>query len=142
MDWHTKHIEVEESVVFFLYMIGLGSTYREVEEQFQHSRETIHNHFYKVLKVLYKLGNHIIRPTNPMHLDIFDYIKDDDRYWPYFIDCIGAIDGTHIAKMFLLISNCHFLIGKGIQEQISWPYVILTCVLHLHCVVGKDLFMI
>ena len=32
-----------------------------------------------------------------MHLAIPDYIKNDERYWPYFRDCTGAIDGTHIA---------------------------------------------
>lgn len=93
----TKNIGVEESVALFLYMIGHGATYRNVQGRFQHSGQTIHNHFHRVLTAVYKLGNHIIRPSDQMHSVASDYIKDDDRYWPYFKDCIGAIDGTHIA---------------------------------------------
>jgi hypothetical protein len=93
----TKNIGVEENVALFLYMIGHGATYRNVQGRFQHSGQTIHNHVHRVLTAVYKLGNHIIRPSDQMHSVASDYIKDDDRYWPYFKDCIGAIDGTHIA---------------------------------------------
>lgn len=57
----TKHIGVEENVVLFLYMIGNGASYRQVEEWVQHSHEIIHNHFYRVLTVIHKLGNNITR---------------------------------------------------------------------------------
>lgn len=89
-----KHIGVEESVGIFLYMIGQPSSYRNGKEQFQHSSETIHKHFNKVLEVVCKLGKKVIK-----HVDLVDssqYIRDDNRYWPYFKDCIGAIDDTHI----------------------------------------------
>ena len=92
-----KNIDVDERVAIFLYMIVHGATYRNVEEWFQHSGETIHRQFHRVLKAVYKLGNQLIRPIDPMHLAIPDYIKNDERYWPYFRDCIWAIDGTHIA---------------------------------------------
>ncbi|CAL5188458.1 unnamed protein product [Lathyrus oleraceus] len=90
----TKHIGVEESVGIFLYMIGQPSSYRNAQERFQHSSETIHKHFNKVLEVVCKLGEKVIK-----HVDLVDssqYIRDDNRYWPYFKNCIGAIDGTHI----------------------------------------------
>jgi len=45
---------------------------------------------------VHKLRNNIIRSIDPMHVDASDYIKDDGRYWPYFRDCIGAINGTRI----------------------------------------------
>ncbi|KAF7820439.1 putative nuclease HARBI1 [Senna tora] len=77
-------------------MIGQGATYKNVEERFQHSRETIHRQFHQVLLAVRKLGNDIIRPVDPIFRDATNYIRNDDRYWPYFRDCIGAIDGTHI----------------------------------------------
>lgn len=54
----TKNIGVEDNVALFLYMEP-----HNVQEQFQHSSETIHNHFHRVLEVVYK-----IRPVDSMHL--------------------------------------------------------------------------
>lgn len=31
------------------------------------------------------------------HVQQFMHGSDDDRYWPFFKDCIGALDGTHIS---------------------------------------------
>lgn len=89
-----KHIRVEESVGIFLYMIGQPSSYRNAQEWFQHSSETIHKHFNKVLEVVCKSEKKVIK-----HVDLVDssqYIRDDNQCWSYFKDCIGAIDGTHI----------------------------------------------
>jgi len=52
-----------------------------------------------------------------MHVDVSDYIKDDDRYWPYFKDCIWAIDGTHITLHLPTYKQLPFLVGKDIQAQ-------------------------
>ncbi|XP_058769575.1 protein ALP1-like [Vicia villosa] len=89
-----KHIAVDESVGIFLYMIGQPSSYRNAQERFQHSSETIHKHFNKVLEAVCKLGKKVIQPVDLV--DSSQYIRDDNRYWPYFKDCIEAIDGTHI----------------------------------------------
>jgi hypothetical protein len=91
----SKHIGVEESVATFLYMIGQASSYRNVQERFQHSGQTIHTHFNRVLEAVCKLGKNIIRPADSIDSPS-PHIRDDHRYWPYFKDCIGAIDGTHI----------------------------------------------
>ncbi|KAF7831727.1 protein ANTAGONIST OF LIKE HETEROCHROMATIN PROTEIN 1-like [Senna tora] len=88
--------EQDEGVALFLYMIGHGATYRNVEERFQHSGETIHRKFYRVLKAVRKLRNDTIRPMDPMFRDATSYLINDERYWRYFKDCIVAIDGTHI----------------------------------------------
>ncbi|KAI0526785.1 hypothetical protein KFK09_002376 [Dendrobium nobile] len=38
----------------------------------------------------------IIVPEDKEFLDIPVHIRNDTRYMPYFKDCIGAIDGTHV----------------------------------------------
>ncbi|KAF7827417.1 putative nuclease HARBI1 [Senna tora] len=76
-------------------MIGHGAMYRNVVERFQHSEVTILKQFYRVLKAVRILGNDIIRPVDPMFRDATSYLVNDDHYWPYFKDCIGAIR-THI----------------------------------------------
>ncbi|QHO51256.1 uncharacterized protein DS421_1g29360 [Arachis hypogaea] len=84
-------------VATFLYMLGQGASYRMLEEQFQHSSEIIFRQFHHVLSCVKKLAKNIIRPIDPSFGDTPKYIMDNDRYWPYFKNCIGAIDGTYIA---------------------------------------------
>ncbi|KAL4393555.1 hypothetical protein AHAS_Ahas02G0063700 [Arachis hypogaea] len=93
----TRGVSGEEIVTIFLYMLGQGASYRMLEERFQHSVETIFHQFHHVLSCVKKLAKNIIRPIDPSFGDTPKYIMDNDRYWPYFKDCIEAIDGTHIA---------------------------------------------
>ncbi|XP_057730612.1 uncharacterized protein LOC130945943 [Arachis stenosperma] len=65
--------------------------------------------FYRVKK----LAKNIIRPIDPSFGDTPKYIMDNDRYWPYFKDCIGAIDGTHIAIHVHQDEQVRFIGRKG-----------------------------
>ena len=49
-----------------------------------------------VLDVICLLAKDIIRPSDPQLIEVPDKIRNDDLYWPYVKNCIGAIDGTHI----------------------------------------------
>uniref|UniRef100_A0A2N9FH91 DDE Tnp4 domain-containing protein n=1 Tax=Fagus sylvatica TaxID=28930 RepID=A0A2N9FH91_FAGSY len=61
--------------------------------RFHRSVETIHRYFRVVLKGVFCLYKHVVRlPDNETHPDI----RNNRRFYPYFKDCIGAIDGTHI----------------------------------------------
>ncbi|KAF7829936.1 protein ANTAGONIST OF LIKE HETEROCHROMATIN PROTEIN 1-like [Senna tora] len=60
-----------------------------------------------------KLRNDIIRPIDPTFRDATNYIINDDRYWPYFRDCIGAIDGIHIHVHVPLDQQIPFTGRKG-----------------------------
>ena len=77
-------------------MLGHSASYRVVEKRFQHS-ETIHRQNHSVLPSVKKLSKDIIRSIDPSFRDVPNYIRDNDRYWPYFKNYIGAIDSTHIA---------------------------------------------
>ncbi|XP_072073829.1 uncharacterized protein [Arachis hypogaea] len=91
----TRGISGEEMVATFLYMLEQGASYRMLEERFQHSGETIFRQFHHVLSCVKKLTKNIIRPIDPSFGDTPKYIMDNDRYWPYFKDCIGVIDGKY-----------------------------------------------
>ncbi|XP_020963389.1 uncharacterized protein LOC110265009 [Arachis ipaensis] len=98
----TRDVSGEEMVTTFLYMLGQGASYRMLEERFQHSSETIFRQFHHVLSCVKKLVKNIIRPIDPSFGDTPKYIMDNDRYWPYFKDCIGAIDGSaHDTRIFM-----------------------------------------
>ncbi|RZB42967.1 hypothetical protein D0Y65_053535, partial [Glycine soja] len=58
--------------------------------------ETIYRHLHSVLEAVCMFAKDIIKPVDPSFRDTLDEILKDARYRPYFRDCIGAIDGTHI----------------------------------------------
>jgi hypothetical protein len=81
-----------------MFLNTLGHVYgnRIVQEMFQHLGETISRHFIHVLIVVSRMTIDIINPIDREFMDVSSKIRDDERYWPYFKDCIGAIDGTHV----------------------------------------------
>ncbi|XP_073133725.1 uncharacterized protein [Henckelia pumila] len=109
----TKGVDIYEKVGLFLYMIGQPASVRNVQERFQHSGETVSRHFHSVLHSIWKLSRDIIKPVDPKFTNVSEYIKNDKRYWPYFKDCIGAIDGTHICIRVPPSKQVEFIGRKG-----------------------------
>uniref|UniRef100_A0A2N9HM00 DDE Tnp4 domain-containing protein n=1 Tax=Fagus sylvatica TaxID=28930 RepID=A0A2N9HM00_FAGSY len=86
-------MSIKEQVVIFLHTIGHNVRFRVAAGRFHRSVETIHRYFRVVLKGVFLLYKHVVRlPDNETHPDI----RNNRRFYPYFKDCIGAIDGTHI----------------------------------------------
>jgi hypothetical protein len=54
----------------------------------------VFRHFQSVLSGLCSLADVFIRPATP---EVQEEIRSDSRFFPYFKDCIGALDGTHIS---------------------------------------------
>ncbi|KAG8363101.1 hypothetical protein BUALT_BualtUnG0004500 [Buddleja alternifolia] len=91
---HSRYLSAYEQVAIFLHIIAHGITSRVAAEKFQHSGETISKVFHRVLKAICKLGVEIIAPPN--FDEVPPEILHNPKYYPFFKDCIGAIDGTHI----------------------------------------------
>ncbi|XP_058202540.1 protein ALP1-like [Rhododendron vialii] len=91
---HSRYLTVQEQVCIFLLVVGHNSRNRIIQERFQHSGETISKYFKRVLKAVCKLGKLIIQP--PPFDEVPPEIMNNQKYWPFFKNCIGAIDGTHI----------------------------------------------
>ncbi|KAG4949078.1 hypothetical protein JHK82_042273 [Glycine max] len=92
----TRNVSIYEQVGLFLYMLSQPGSVRNCKKRFQHSGETISRYFHSVLKVVCMFAKDIIKHVDPSFRDTLDEILKDARYHPYFRDCIGAIDGTHI----------------------------------------------
>ncbi|KHN20619.1 hypothetical protein glysoja_041290, partial [Glycine soja] len=58
--------------------------------------EQVGLHFHNVLEAVCMFAKDIIKSVDPLFRDTPYEILKDVRYRPYFRDCIGAIDGTHI----------------------------------------------
>ncbi|KAL6349654.1 hypothetical protein AAG906_041061 [Vitis piasezkii] len=60
---------------------------------FKHSSETVSRHFHQVLRAIISLDDVFLK--QPDGLKCPQEIKDNTKFWPYFKDCIGAIDGSY-----------------------------------------------
>ncbi|XP_052301056.1 uncharacterized protein LOC102614193 isoform X3 [Citrus sinensis] len=89
----TSGVIIEEQLAIFLNIVGHNERNRVIQERFQHSGETISRHFNNVLKAIKSLSREFLQPppqTTPPE------ILCSHRFYPYFKDCIGVIDGMHI----------------------------------------------
>ena len=79
LKWHgylkegKGHVDVQESVVMFLYIIGHNTRMQCVADRFQHSTETVASKCQRVLHAVHSYGQHLIKPNSnvtglPQHL--------------------------------------------------------------------------
>ncbi|WVZ83563.1 hypothetical protein U9M48_030695 [Paspalum notatum var. saurae] len=84
---------VEEQVAMVLHVVGHNQRFRVIGLTFRRSVETINRYFHQALYAVGELRNDlIVPPTTNVH----PRILNSHRWYPYFKDCIGAIDGTHV----------------------------------------------
>ncbi|VVA38407.1 PREDICTED: putative nuclease HARBI1, partial [Prunus dulcis] len=92
----TRFICVEEMVATFLLIVGQNNRYCLVRDTFGRSHFTASKNFNKVLKALNTIAPEMLaKPGSAIPAKI----RESTRFYPYFKDCIGAIDGTHIPTM-------------------------------------------
>ncbi|KAL4362114.1 hypothetical protein GQ457_04G025480 [Hibiscus cannabinus] len=92
----TTSMGIEEMVAMFLNMVGHAQGNRMIQERFQHLGETVSRHLHKVLIACLRLSFKYIKPQDPEFRHCHPKIRKDQRYWPFFKNAIGEIDGTHV----------------------------------------------
>ncbi|MQM14439.1 hypothetical protein Taro_047371, partial [Colocasia esculenta] len=110
----SRYVTATEQLEIFMYAIGHSVASGAMCEHFQHSSETISKQVREVTKVLASLRfTYIKLPslTDPVH----PRIRHDDRFYPYFKDAIGAIDGTHIPAHILREKQARYSNHKGVH---------------------------
>ncbi|XP_047259984.1 uncharacterized protein LOC124892855 [Capsicum annuum] len=90
----TVQVTVEEQVAKTLYLLAHNVTNRELSFIFRRSGESVSRHFHVVLRAILGLYEKFIKQPDGSHVPY--EISSSQRFYPYFKDCIGAIDGTHI----------------------------------------------
>ncbi|XP_061344936.1 uncharacterized protein LOC133290830 [Gastrolobium bilobum] len=118
---NSRYIRFDEQLGIFLYLIGHESSNRNVCERFQRSGQTISKYFSKVLNEMLQLAREIIKPP-PFDM-VPKEIKDNPKHFPYFKDCIGAIDGTHVSATLPENKQIPF---RG-RKQITTQNVMCAC---------------
>jgi len=111
----SRHITVEEQIAMFLYTVARAASNRDVQERFQHSGETVSRHFHAVLNAINRLVPDYIKLLNPT--EIPTTISSNSKFYNFFNDCIGALDGTHIAAKVPEVKAAAFRNRKGQLSQ-------------------------
>ena len=91
------HMNSIESLAIFLVVCGHGWSNSALHGVFKRSGETISRKFDEVLTCVVAMCQDYIRPIDPNFCTTHTRITGDRRMMPYFKDCIGALDGTHIS---------------------------------------------
>ncbi|XP_060200564.1 uncharacterized protein LOC132628817 [Lycium barbarum] len=94
----TLRATVEEQVAKTLYLLAHNVTNHELSFIFRRSGESVSHHFHVVLRAI--LGLYEIFIKQPDGSQVPSEIASNQRFYPYFKDCIGAIDGTHVRIKF------------------------------------------
>ncbi|KAH7917261.1 hypothetical protein BV22DRAFT_988336, partial [Leucogyrophana mollusca] len=73
-----------------------GLPIRHVGERFQRSNDTIARYFKKMVYILSSPPFYTQYVQFPTGETVPSKIRNNPKFWPYFRDAIGAIDGSHI----------------------------------------------
>nr|XP_009799802.1 PREDICTED: uncharacterized protein LOC104245816 [Nicotiana sylvestris] len=113
----TRGMSVYEKLGMFLIICAHGAGNRLIQEIFQYSGETIHRHFHSVLKSISELARDIIRPHLNYNDGVGDHKPYNRRYLPFFKDCIGALDSTHVKARLSQGQEIPYIGRKGYPTQ-------------------------
>jgi hypothetical protein len=116
---HSRYVTLEEQLSIFLYKCVTGLSVRHVGERFQRSNDTIsryvflahhqiaadrlilndsHSYFTLMLEIFSSPPFYTDYVSLPAADDpIAPYIRGNTKFFPFFKDAVGAIDGTHFA---------------------------------------------
>ncbi|XP_018510874.2 uncharacterized protein LOC108870124 [Brassica rapa] len=84
----------------FLEVVGQVKTKRDISSRYQRSLDTVQRKLDDVLSALLKFVEDTLRPQESEFTRVNPVLRNDDRYWPYFRDCIGALNGTHVLFLY------------------------------------------
>ncbi|WZZ48902.1 hypothetical protein YC2023_049009 [Brassica napus] len=80
----------------FLETVGQDKKKRDIAARYQRSVDTVQRKLDDVLSAILKFVVDTLRPQEGEFGRVNHVLRNDDRYWPHFRDCIGALDGTHV----------------------------------------------
>ncbi|XP_058734266.1 uncharacterized protein LOC131605995 [Vicia villosa] len=90
----TQRVTVEEQVAKTLYILTHNVRNRDIQFWFRRSGETTSRHFHRVLRSIIEIGRTYLKQPDGSRIPA--EILGNNRFYPYFKDCIGAIDCTHV----------------------------------------------
>jgi len=92
-----KIVSSEQQLLLFLRIVATGCSWRDMQEDFHHSGDTITHWFHIVLDKLVQQHSQLVIQANRKDSHRIRRRLDHSKYWPFFEGAVGAIDGSHIA---------------------------------------------
>lgn len=89
-------VKAEVALGMSLKILGHNPSQRSIAAEFQVAQWTVTTKFSDVINALCCLHSDIVSWKREELNETPPRIIHDKRYFPYFEDCIGAIDGTHV----------------------------------------------
>ncbi|XP_020258218.1 uncharacterized protein LOC109834594 [Asparagus officinalis] len=111
----TRHVQVEEQLAMFLSILGHKTKNRIIRTEFIRSGETVSRYFNKVLQAMNGLRDRYMKQAPK---EVPEEIANNSNYFPYFKDCIGLIDGTHVDAVLPSDLVARFRGRKGVTQNI------------------------
>ncbi|XP_021737717.1 protein ALP1-like [Chenopodium quinoa] len=112
----TRRASVEEQVAKSLYILGHNARNCSLSAFFMRSGETVSRHFHRFLNAIIKMEDQFPKQPNGSE-EVSPEVLGDSRFFPYFKDCIGALDGTHIRVKVAGANARRFRGRKGYPSQ-------------------------
>nr|GEV29377.1 costunolide synthase [Tanacetum cinerariifolium]GEV30302.1 costunolide synthase [Tanacetum cinerariifolium] len=128
----SRHICIEESVAIFMITLAHECGNRLLQETFSHSKETIHRHFYKVLKAVLRLSADIIKPNASYNEQVPQQILNNPRYYLFFKNLNEALRRPEV-KFPILIGEKYYVVDAGYPNTRGYlaPYKGINIHYHL-----------
>ena len=103
LEWLFNHTElapsrtigIAEKLAMYMAAVGHGFSNERICDRFQHSGNTVSRCFHEVSEALVTLHKHMVQLPKPPYLTP-PKILSNPKFTPYFDDCLGALDGTHV----------------------------------------------
>ncbi|KAL4373174.1 hypothetical protein AHAS_Ahas05G0055400 [Arachis hypogaea] len=89
----TIHVTLEEQVTRFSHIIAYNVKNRTISFFFHRTGETNNHSFHVILRAVISFEKEFLQ--QPLEITIASEILHSNKFYPYFKNCIGAIDETH-----------------------------------------------
>lgn len=89
-----RTLTAAEKLMHFLYIVGQGSGYRAVATLFKRPLGTISESFHVSLAAILSMYPEVVK--EPDYTATPHRIARNPKFFPFFKDCVGALDGSHI----------------------------------------------
>jgi hypothetical protein len=90
-------VTIKERIIIFCHVCRKAAGLRETALIFGRGLAIFSRSFHAVLLALVQLHKEIVYQQDPaVDYPAHPRLRNDPKMWPYFKDCIGAVDGFHI----------------------------------------------
>ena len=107
---HLPSASAAQQLVIYLIIVGQDASWRLIRELFGHSTSSITRYFHRVMHALCRYHRDVVKlPLNETPTKILE----NNKLYPYFMDALGAVDGSYIP---IGVKNL-----KNLDNYAPWP---------------------